>query len=949
MILKMLLERLNIQLDIQARLLFLCLCVATPLLVLGSYIIWQDHHTLNNEARQATQFEAAIAVRTMERFLNDQKDTLSALASLPQIKNLDKSQAQLLLQSARDTESCWQAVYLVNPQGEFLAKTSSASNAGTATKVLPPTKQLPTAKALPANKAQAPSNTLREQTFFQEILRRGKTNISGYSQCPLLNTSAILVGAPVYHDKQVVAVLIASINPKTVLTLFRGLGENNGSVITVCDLQNRVMARTLNNDFWLGKDFSNARTVRASRKHWRGTLEVIGIADPTPRAYAFDRVPGTGWLVVVGVPTKLIYGPIEHWFDMVSFLAFVAITLAVVLAYIATKHFTGPINDLVREACAIGRGDLSKRVKVSAGGEIGLLGKAFNQMAANLQMQHEHTLMVEKIAESIRQSLDLDQILNTTVSELGSALGASRCCLALVGQEQDLDLDSGRFSFDYLWWDTNADGTPLKNRVIRVTKESLLQTILAQGSILSLDVLHDKESEPLFEHNESSPEDWASIKSLMACPISMGNKPLGLILIHQCDTHRTWSEEEQELVQAVAGHVALAMEQANLYGKTKSLAEQELLINHIVRAMRGSLDLDVILASVTKELGEALAVDRCQIIQPRPEGPLFVSHEYHGTNLEPMTGLNIYMNKLDFNPQGAADSSTSAIFGLSQKETADDKETQGGGNPAPLVVISNCREDKNAEPLRDFLSLLDTKSLICAPLYEDNRLLGILMVHQSQYARNWKESERNLIAALADQIAITISHRQLFAQVKQQAITDGMTGLYNHIYLKNRLAQEIRRAERKDLPCSLLMIDLDLLKQINDRFGHPIGDTAIRQVAWTLKNVLRSGDTAARYGGEEFAVILPETPLAEAALIAERLCRKVNEQSIPNVGSISISIGAATFPEQAASADELVEKADKALYLAKRSGRNQICIWSDDEKEPGHLPGQVAESTSQTV
>lgn len=888
----MLLKRLNIQLDIQARLLFLCLGVATPLLVLGSYIVWQDHHTLNNEARQATQFEAAIAVRTMERFLNDQKDTLSALASLPQIKALDKSQSQTLLKSARDTESCWQAVYLVDSHGRFIAAQ---------------------AKALPKQEAKpGPSTKLSEQAFFQAILKQGKTNISGYSQCPLLISPAILVGAPVYQDKQVVAVLIASINPKTVLTLFRGLGENNGSVITVCDLQNRVMARTLNNDYWLGKDFSNARTVRASRKHWRGTFEAIGIADPTPRAYAFDRVPGTGWLVVVGVPTKLIYGPIEHWFDMVSFLAFVAITLAVVLAYIATRHFTGPINDLVREACAIGRGDLSKRVKVSAGGEIGLLGKAFNQMAANLQMKHEHTLMVEKIAESIRQSLDLDQILNTTVSELGKALGASRCCLALVGHEQDID----RFSFDYLWWDTEAAGTPLKNRTIRVTKESLLQTILAQGSILSLDVLHDKGAEPLFEHMESSPEDWASIKSLMACPISMANKPLGLILIHQCDSHRTWSEEEQELMQAVAGHVALAMEQANLYGKTKSLAEQETLINHIVRAMRSTLDLDVILTNVTKELGEALAVDRCQIIQPRPEGPLFVSHEYHRQELEPMTGLNIYLNKLNFNPESA--------------EAKADNETLIGLNQ---VAITNCREDKNAEPLRDFLSLLATKSVICAPLYEDNRLLGILMVHQSQYERSWKESERNLIAALADQIAITISHRQLFAQVKQQAITDGMTGLYNHIYLKNRLAQEIRRAERKDVPCSLLMIDLDLLKQINDRFGHPIGDTAIRQVAWTLKNVLRSGDTAARYGGEEFAVILPETPLAEAALIAERLCRKVNEQSIPNVGAISISVGAATFPEQANGADELVEIADKALYSAKRSGRNQICIWSEELEE----------------
>ena len=128
------------------------------------------------------------------------------------------------------------------------------------------------------------------------------------------------------------------------------------------------------------------------------------------------------------------------------------------------------------------------------------------------------------------------------------------------------------------------------------------------------------------------------------------------------------------------------------------------------------------------------------------------------------------------------------------------------------------------------------------------------------------------------------------------------------------------------------MLDLDKLKQINDTYGHPVGDAAIRQVSIALKSLLRSGDTAARYGGEEFAIILPETPLSEAVLIADRLRRNINRNPVPGLGHISASIGAASFPNQASALEDLIDKADRALYVAKRNGRNQVCVW--DEPAP---------------
>jgi diguanylate cyclase (GGDEF)-like protein len=125
---------------------------------------------------------------------------------------------------------------------------------------------------------------------------------------------------------------------------------------------------------------------------------------------------------------------------------------------------------------------------------------------------------------------------------------------------------------------------------------------------------------------------------------------------------------------------------------------------------------------------------------------------------------------------------------------------------------------------------------------------------------------------------------------------------------------------------------------INDNYGHPVGDSAIRQVASILKTILRSGDTPARYGGEEFGVILPETSLFEAALIADRICSQIRNSHVPGLGRITVSIGAASFPKQAGSVAELVERADKALYVAKNSGRDQIRIYEGEESETPQAP-----------
>jgi len=399
---------------------------------------------------------------------------------------------------------------------------------------------------------------------------------------------------------------------------------------------------------------------------------------------------------------------------------------------------------------------------------------------------------------------------------------------------------------------------------------------------------------------------------------------------------RVWTDKELELVEVVTRQLTVAMQHAHLYYYTRTMAEQEMLINQIVRCVRSSLDLDTILETVTRELCAAISADRCQILQPDASGPLVVSHEYCNQGLRPTKGINLYAQEINFSP-----SQTEAVFAAGNFLLGIDLEKLSRRNgdlgvervmkeqpydPWLVAVINNTEADARAAAFRYFLLSSESKSLIAAPLLSANRIIGLLVVHQCDGARTWRSGEVQLVAAIADQLALAVTQAHLFAQVKYQAITDGLTGLYNHVYFQNRLAEELRLSDRKGLPCSLLMLDLDLLKHINDTYGHPVGDAAIRQVATALKTLLRSGDTAARYGGEEFAIILPETSLLEAALIGDRLCTHIANAQVPGLGQITISVGAASYPRQAKDARELIAKADQALYEAKKCGRNQLWI-----------------------
>jgi diguanylate cyclase (GGDEF)-like protein len=187
-------------------------------------------------------------------------------------------------------------------------------------------------------------------------------------------------------------------------------------------------------------------------------------------------------------------------------------------------------------------------------------------------------------------------------------------------------------------------------------------------------------------------------------------------------------------------------------------------------------------------------------------------------------------------------------------------------------------------------------------------------------------AEMDFLGLFAKQIEMAITIADLFQAVREQAVTDALTGLYNRRYFEEALDKEVQRAKRQKQPFSIIGIDLDFLKKINDTYGHTFGDIAIKTIANVLKTNARSIDVPARIGGEEFNVLLPGINSEGAMIAAERIRKSIESVEIDTIGHITGSLGVATYLEHSDNIEELMELTDQAMYTSKRNGRNQVTL-----------------------
>ena len=232
------------------------------------------------------------------------------------------------------------------------------------------------------------------------------------------------------------------------------------------------------------------------------------------------------------------------------------------------------------------------------------------------------------------------------------------------------------------------------------------------------------------------------------------------------------------------------------------------------------------------------------------------------------------------------------------------------------------------------------KAFICLPLKVRKKKLGVFYVYSKEMEAYGRE-EHSVLSILSNQAAIAIQNALIYEQSKEEAVTDGLTGLYNQRYFYSRLREEIDRASRNQKPLSVIFCDLDLFKSFNDVNGHALGDQALKDVARIITESKRAIDIAARYGGEEFALILPDTDTSGAQIIAHRIRRRVagytfNAKS-RNGSPLTTSIGVASYPGDAGHAGDLVDKADWSMYYGKRQGGNRVTLFHEECADYGRV------------
>jgi diguanylate cyclase (GGDEF)-like protein len=361
---------------------------------------------------------------------------------------------------------------------------------------------------------------------------------------------------------------------------------------------------------------------------------------------------------------------------------------------------------------------------------------------------------------------------------------------------------------------------------------------------------------------------------------------------------------EVETLVTYANHLGIALENARLYTALQHRADRIAAVNRLTKVISASLDIGAVYQAFTAEVKRLIPYDRMGVVMPDDSG----------------RGLRMF--------QLAADQPTTGGQGgvWSRREGTGVDWVLSQRRPHIETDLAEVRRFVEDEVLlKDGI-----RSTVRLPLIAKGEAIGALCL-DSTTPRSYGEPELELLVPLGEQLAIALENVRLFQETNRLAITDELTGLFNHRHFYHRLEQEFKRAQRYGRPLSLIMLDIDFFKQYNDLNGHLAGDQALRTIAGRLRNNTRGVDIVSRYGGDEFGIILPETDLKRAGVQAERI-RSAMERDAPggqgqSAGKrVTMSLGVACLDPQMRQVEDLIRVADQALYRSKAKGGNHTSL-----------------------
>ena len=505
-----------------------------------------------------------------------------------------------------------------------------------------------------------------------------------------------------------------------------------------------------------------------------------------------------------------------------------------------------------------------------------------------------------ELTELLRACRDLSDILNSDelyaafVGIIRHKFGIAKLALFAFDPEKEtfeLVFSSGLGKLEYKF---------------KTGKENLWQTIL-QGKPFAV---VDDSGNPLFAKFLEK-QDLKILPSELWVPLVMRNEVMGLLTMGGKSEGQPFDDFDLYYLQQITAQAAVSINTCRMYERRRKEKEdldntlQNLsLLYGIGKAMNYISDLKKLLQYILKQAIDVASAEKGSL--------MLYDLESDRLNIRVLAGLE------DIDYQDKVNNNEIKCRSFKPGEGIAGRVFL---NAQPMIV-NNIREDS-------LFIESDTsyvRSIACIPMVVYNDVIGVINVTNKKSGKEFTGQDIKMLKAVADQAAVAVNKAQLW----DMAVTDSLTGLYVRRYFMVKLQEEIHRAERYDKIISVIMADLDRFKDINDTHGHDVGDRALEAISQFLQKNIRDVDTIARYGGEEFVMLIPDADKESAFSLAERLREELARVNLDNLPPITISLGIATYPVDGTDIDDLIKKADAAMYAAKKAGRNNSVKYSEN-------------------
>src|SRR5271165_4549831 len=516
-------------------------------------------------------------------------------------------------------------------------------------------------------------------------------------------------------------------------------------------------------------------------------------------------------------------------------------------------------------------GSSNLRLLIGLALQIGLTLENYIVMHDAQRRTKEYELLTQ-IGQAISSRLDQDEILRTVYNELGQIFDTSEFYVAFQEGERI------RFEFEV------EKGRILPKRSRKVDN-GLTEYILRTGQPLLIRADLEKARERLgTTYIPPRPS-----KCFCGAPILLGGKPAGVMAIMSTDREHIFEERDLEVMQTAAGQVSVAVENARLFSEEQRRSRQFAFLNSISKTAISSEDSEQMLLEIVGHIQKNFHFDHIGI------------------------GIFDYARK-DIEIKAEAGTTAKALGMRIPLGTGILGRVARTGESA-LVQTTGEAHLQGVLP--------DSRAVLCIPIAYGETLLGVLNV-ESRQEDAFSPEDVLIMNTLADLLATALHNSFVFQKLQQTAITDGLTGIKTRRFFWEALSSEWKRASRSGRPFSVVLIDLDKFKEVNDTLGHLEGDLVLARVGRLLEQKCRQSNVVARYGGDEFIILMPETGVEQAQVLSERLRLWLATDPTLEEHHITGSFGVASFPVHGFSMEDLIRVADAGMYVAKHAGGNQV-------------------------